>query len=477
MKRFLAVLTLISVLLSCSAVFCNAVGTDLIVSDEGRLPFEDVKPEYWYYDEVISCYSNGIVNGMNYYTYGSGQKLTRAQLVTMIANLEGADTSGYEVGCFTDVKSGHWYYSQVAWAYENGIVAGITPDKFAPHAVVDRQTMACMMNRYMESKGYEVEVNGDDMKPYEDIRYLASWASYGMNYMVSAGIITGTSYDELSPREAVTRAQVSRLMFVYMRDYLYGGHEHDFEAATCDTSSQCSICGMKQGLANGHRLAEYDCVTSGVCTVCGASVSPSKLLHDFVIGICTDPMVCSRCSESRKSNLKHTTNNGICGRCGADSFLDPKERLLHYFHEYTNSDPDISFCTTSVKYQHDNGDWEYLLFRHEGTVYYFEYYYVWADNTIGHVMFTDHMNEYTVRGFTASENLIFSGSGIIKPQLLTDSYDLRFEQYTGEAAYRAEYQKLSRDLMVSCMTLADELITDICGEGIEIFGFTNLIQG
>ncbi|MBR4880642.1 MAG: S-layer homology domain-containing protein, partial [Clostridia bacterium] len=52
-------------------------GSDYIVSDEGRLPFEDVKTEYWYYKSAEFCYANGIIKGMNEYTFAPIGTLTR----------------------------------------------------------------------------------------------------------------------------------------------------------------------------------------------------------------------------------------------------------------------------------------------------------------------------------------------------------------------------------------------------------------
>ncbi|MBR4880282.1 MAG: S-layer homology domain-containing protein, partial [Clostridia bacterium] len=113
----------ITVVLLCAGMCVYTSAKDTVISDEGRLPFEDVKNEYWYYKSAEFCYANGIIKGMNEYTFAPIGTLTRAQFVTMLANLESVDTSIYSVDKFTDVKSSHWYYGAVAWAYNEGIVS------------------------------------------------------------------------------------------------------------------------------------------------------------------------------------------------------------------------------------------------------------------------------------------------------------------------------------------------------------------
>ncbi len=292
-----------------------------IISDEGRLPFEDVKDNYWFYDSTVFCYTNGIVNGMDKYTFKHTDNLTRAQFVQMIANLENVDTSGYSSSPFQDVWSNYWYYNTVCWGFQAGIVSGTSAKTFNPQKSLTRAELATIMRNYMKDK-YTVEIDHDLLLRFTDRPKESYWYYDAMCFAVSAGLISGTSETILDPTGTVTRAQATVIFMNFMENYYYGDCEHSFAEADCDSPELCNGCGMIKSLALGHRLNTYDCVTGGVCTVCGDEVSKSTLIHDFDGATCTEADICNRCGESRGKELGHKWKERTCvapktcTRCG-----------------------------------------------------------------------------------------------------------------------------------------------------------------
>ena len=134
------------------AVYASSASDDYIISKEGVLPFKDVIADSWYEDGVVFCYVNSVVNGMSVDKFMPSGILTRAQFVTMLANLEGIDKSNYGTDVFRDVKQGQWYYGVIGWAYENGIVNGMSETEFAPNGNMTRAQLAVIMKNYMETK-------------------------------------------------------------------------------------------------------------------------------------------------------------------------------------------------------------------------------------------------------------------------------------------------------------------------------------
>ncbi|MBQ4601730.1 MAG: S-layer homology domain-containing protein, partial [Clostridia bacterium] len=125
MKKLISLLLVLATVLSCFVLTVSADETT-VVSDEGRLPFEDVKDSHWFAEAVTFCYANEIIKGMNDYTFGWNGNLTRAQFLQMLATIDGADLTGYQVSGFDDVKPNHWYYPAVAWAYETNLTSGVS---------------------------------------------------------------------------------------------------------------------------------------------------------------------------------------------------------------------------------------------------------------------------------------------------------------------------------------------------------------
>ena len=46
---------------------------------------------------------------------------------------------------FTDVVAGTWYYGAAAYAYNNGLFAGMTPTTFAPNATMTRAMLVTVL--------------------------------------------------------------------------------------------------------------------------------------------------------------------------------------------------------------------------------------------------------------------------------------------------------------------------------------------
>ncbi|MGN0517091.1 MAG: hypothetical protein ACI4II_00020 [Acutalibacteraceae bacterium] len=94
--------------------------------------------------------------------------------------------------------------------------------------------------------------------------------------------------------------------------------EHDWIEATCTTPSICSKCGEKRGSVLGHNYEGVTCTTDGKCTRCG-DIEPA-LGHAWKDADCTTPKTCSICGKTKGKALGHTTDNGICERCGLELF-------------------------------------------------------------------------------------------------------------------------------------------------------------
>lgn len=312
MKKIISFLLVLATIMSCLVLSISAnAPTGAVRSDEGLLPFEDVKDSHWFAKAVEFCYSNEIIKGMNEYTFGFSGQLTRAQFVTMLANLENVDTSAYSVSKFTDVKSSHWYYGAIAWAYEKGIVNGMTDTTFAPNGVLTRAQLATVMKNYMEGK-YEVEVKDDVLNKFTDKPKDSYWYYGAMKYAVSAELLSGNSDGTLAPTGTVTRAQAAVIFKSFMEKYFYGACEHAFSEADCTNASTCEKCGLKNGLPYGHKVVGYTCEAPTTCLECNAEVAPSNIYHSFRDATCTEPRTCSACGATRGEALGHKWKAATC---------------------------------------------------------------------------------------------------------------------------------------------------------------------
>ena len=169
------------------------------------LPFTDVPADRWSYPYIKQLYDAGVVSGTSATTFEPTANVTRAQFVTMIAGLAGADVSGYASGPFDDVQAGSWYAPYVNWAAASGIVSGTSATTFDPAAEISRQDMAVMLYNYAQQSG--VQLDQTTVTPFTDESSIAAYALPAVQALHSAGVISGMPDGSFQPQATTTREQ------------------------------------------------------------------------------------------------------------------------------------------------------------------------------------------------------------------------------------------------------------------------------
>ncbi len=179
------------------------------VPSSGTLPFRDVSEGDWCYDAVKYAYENGLMAGTSASTFEPGTTTTRGMVVTILYRLEGQpDVSG---SFFPDVASRQYYTDAVAWAVQNGIVAGYNNGNFGPRDTITREQLAAILFRYASYKGYNV-AERTDLSKFSDKDQIHGYAVEPLAWANSEGLVNGTSAATLNPRGAATRAQVAAIL-------------------------------------------------------------------------------------------------------------------------------------------------------------------------------------------------------------------------------------------------------------------------
>ena len=185
-------------------------------------PFYDVNSGHWFNTAVTFCNNKGIMTGnsdikFSFDPYGN---LTRAQMVTLLAQMSKVDKNAYKTSSFSDVKVGSWYAPYVQWAYSKGIVSGTGNGRFSPHASITRQDMVVMLYNYTKSLNKNVSASGELYKAFKDHSSVASYAVNALNWAISVKCISGDNHNNLTPRSTASRAQVAQVAYVYATNVL-----------------------------------------------------------------------------------------------------------------------------------------------------------------------------------------------------------------------------------------------------------------
>ena len=182
-----------------------------------RFPFTDVVAGTWYYGAAAYAYNNGLFAGMTPTTFAPNATMTRAMLVSVLWRLAGAPAPKAP-NTFVDVPDGAWYTDAVTWAAENGVVSGIGGSRFDPSGFVTREQTAEFLYNYAHSKGYDVSARAD-LTAFPDAASVSGWAEEALSWANAAGLINGTVRDGqtiLDPQGSASRAQVAMILMNYV---------------------------------------------------------------------------------------------------------------------------------------------------------------------------------------------------------------------------------------------------------------------
>ena len=174
------------------------------------LPFRDVKTTDWFYDEVKYCYENGLMNGTTPTTFEPYATTTRAQLAMVLYRIEKEPSVSGMTCPFTDVPADAWYRNAVVWAYNRGVVNGTSPTTFAPDENITREQMVTMLFRY---SGEQAPSGTLDM--FSDAAQVSEYARGPVLWAVRSGIVGGMGDGTFQPQGSATRGQLARILHMY----------------------------------------------------------------------------------------------------------------------------------------------------------------------------------------------------------------------------------------------------------------------
>ncbi len=186
----------------------------VIYKDKSRVEnMKDIGAGDWFYDDVAYVLNKGLMKGTHADLFSPRAKITRAQFITVLGRTAGiADASG-DAPVQTgcsDVKPGAYYASHVAWGLEKGITNGTGLNAFAPNAPITRQDMATMMVRYAEVM--KIPLPAADAAAFADDSAIASYAKTAVYRMKAAGIVKGKGSNLFAPKDSAQRAEAAKII-------------------------------------------------------------------------------------------------------------------------------------------------------------------------------------------------------------------------------------------------------------------------
>jgi hypothetical protein len=180
----------------------------------GLFPFTDVAESDWFYGDVYYMWENGLMNGTSDTLFSPGRTLTRGMVVTVLYRMEsepGVDGLGTP---FPDVAEGVWYTDAIKWAADKKIVLGYGDGHFGPDDDITREQMAAILYRYQQL-AEEAPPDAVEEITFADAGDISDYAKEPVKALVMQGIINGKPNNRFDPKGNATRAEFAAMLHRY----------------------------------------------------------------------------------------------------------------------------------------------------------------------------------------------------------------------------------------------------------------------
>ncbi len=185
-----------------------------------RVSFQDVAENAWYNSAVSFIAARGITKGTGKELFSPDNRLTRAEVITMVMRAYGIEPDTRFEDNFTDAGN-TWYTGYLAAAKRLGISKGVGNNRFAPDNEITRQEMftlfynALKVIRQLPKTKESNTVPGRKLSDFTDGEQIASWATEAMTLLVETGTINGNA-GKLAPGDTSTRAEMAQVLYNLM---------------------------------------------------------------------------------------------------------------------------------------------------------------------------------------------------------------------------------------------------------------------
>jgi len=172
--------------------------------------FEDIDGVEWAVEAILALADKGIINGTGDGNFKPNLSITREEFVKILVGAMGMADVSYGGNTFSDVSESDWFCPYVNIAYENNIVSGIGNGKFGTGELISRQDMVVMICNAIKAKDGVLpagELN------FRDASQISDYAIEAVAALYKLGAVNGVSETHFDPLGNATRAQAAKIIY------------------------------------------------------------------------------------------------------------------------------------------------------------------------------------------------------------------------------------------------------------------------
>lgn len=166
--------------------------------------FSDVE-ESWAKAEINELLGKGILDDEA--TFNPEDAVTREEFTTWVTRAYGL-TNETATAPFEDIPADSAHLTEIASAYDKGIISGSSPTTFNPDGNITKEQMMVILSNAMvayDDKKLNAELTAG-LTEYRDSDLVAGWATDEVALMIELGIIT-IGERGIGPQETITKEQ------------------------------------------------------------------------------------------------------------------------------------------------------------------------------------------------------------------------------------------------------------------------------
>lgn len=187
----------------------------IVVTRNPSFPFTDVQEGDWFYEDVYYMWENGLMNGTSLTQFSPQVTLTRGMVVTVLYRMEQEPSVDGLSNPFSDVKASQYYTDALIWAADKGIVLGYGGSRFGPEDYVTREQFATILYRYQQFSG-NIPPNVVENRNFADAGSISDYARESVQKLTMQNIIRGKNDNLFDPNGNATRAEFSAMLHRYL---------------------------------------------------------------------------------------------------------------------------------------------------------------------------------------------------------------------------------------------------------------------
>jgi len=162
------------------------------------MPYTDVAADAWYYEDVRYVHQAGIMTGVSSTSFSPDTSVTYAEMTEILYRMSGEEGS-----------------DAFAWAEENGFLDGMTGKNFKAGSPISRQALITMLYRYETDYRGRAAEGRASLGKFKDYQAVAAYARPAMGWAVDNGLIQGSYNNAIYPTGRASRVQVAAILHRY----------------------------------------------------------------------------------------------------------------------------------------------------------------------------------------------------------------------------------------------------------------------